>query len=104
MDIHREQVRGVEVRVERGAVGSFEVNPPAMLADRIRDQRADLVDAPATYDGVATKARVAARVAYLDRVLERLDEQAVEQGNAGADSTSRWQSAEAGPSRNFRRG
>jgi len=66
MDI-REQVRGVEVRVERGAVGSFEVNPPAMLADRIRDQRADLVDAPATYDGVATKARVAARVAYRPR-------------------------------------
>jgi len=83
MDI-REQVRGVEVRVERGAVGSFEVNPPAMLADRIRDQRADLVDAPATYDGVATKARVAARVAYLDRVLERLDEQAVERGERGS--------------------
>ncbi|MCU4801069.1 hypothetical protein OB920_11880 [Halobacteria archaeon HArc-gm2] len=80
----RERVRDVEVRVERGAVGSFEVNPPAMLADRIRGQRAAFVDAPATYDGVATKARIAARVAYLDRVLERLDEQAAERRNRGS--------------------
>lgn len=71
----RERVRNVSVPVERGAMGTG-ANPPAELAATLRDRRAELVDAPARYDGVADRARVAARAAYVDRTVARLEEQA----------------------------
>ncbi len=81
----RERVRDVAVTVERGKVGTFGVNPPSMLADRLRERRTDLVDAPATYGSAADRARVAARVAYFDRVVTLLDERAAARQDRGAN-------------------
>jgi len=53
-----------EASMEDAAVG--EAEPYADLADAIRDRRAELVDAPVTYDGAADRAGTAARTAYLD--------------------------------------
>ncbi|WP_157572833.1 DUF7286 family protein [Halogranum rubrum] len=75
----RSHVRNVSVDVEARAVATGQVNPPALLAERLRERRAALVDAPTTYDGVADRARVAARAAYLDRVVTRLEERAATQ-------------------------
>ncbi|MWG35424.1 DUF7286 family protein [Halomarina oriensis] len=70
------EVRTVSVTLSQADVGTYAVSPPARLAARIRAKRATLLDAPATYDGVAGKARVAARRAYLDAVLAELDTRA----------------------------
>lgn len=72
----RERVRGVSVTVEKGAVGSFQRNPPAALADEVAAEHERLLDAPGTYRSTATKARIAARAAYLDRVESRLRDRA----------------------------
>ncbi|PSP86199.1 hypothetical protein BRC83_01565 [Halobacteriales archaeon QS_1_68_17] len=74
----RERVRAVSTRVRRGEVGTFEATPAATLATKLRERRASLVDAPATYGAVADKARAAVRAAYLDLVLARLDRRAGE--------------------------
>lgn len=73
--LHR-RVRNLSVAVERGAVGTFRVNPPAELAERVRERRDELLGAPVIYPGVPSKARVAARAAYLDRVLVELERRA----------------------------
>ncbi|WP_135851652.1 DUF7286 family protein [Halorussus salinus] len=84
----RERVRNLSVTVARNrAVGGEP--PTADLARAVRSQRADLLDAPARYDGVADRARVAARAAYLGRLLGRLDARAeresqTRQGLSGA--------------------
>lgn len=68
----RRRVRNVSVTAQGGELATGRVNPPAMLAERLKRRRTALVDAPETYDGVADRARVAARVAYLDRVVSNL--------------------------------
>jgi hypothetical protein len=94
------RVRNVSVTVTRGAVASGRANPPALLAAQLRDRRAAILDAPDRYDGVADRARVAARAAYLDAVLHRLDARAERHrattsavdeamSDAGAGSTDR---------------
>jgi hypothetical protein len=70
------RVRNVSTNVSGTAIGTMRVNPAAELAAELRANRAELVDAPATYDGVADRARVAARARYLDAVLDRLDARA----------------------------
>ncbi|KAB1197024.1 MULTISPECIES: hypothetical protein [Haloferax] len=60
------------------AVAGGSVNPAAELAADLRTDRAELVGAPASYDGVADRARVAVRAAYLDRVVAELDERAAQ--------------------------
>jgi hypothetical protein len=73
----RNRLANVSVTVRRGAVASTSANPPARLADRLRDRRRELLSAPAgRYDGAADVARTAARAAYLDRVVARLDARA----------------------------
>ncbi|MFC7098455.1 DUF7286 family protein [Halobaculum marinum] len=72
----RERVRNVSVTVSRDAVAAGEANAPARLAAALRHRRANLVDAPETYDGVADRARVAARAAYVDAVIRALEERA----------------------------
>jgi len=74
----RAEVANVTVSVPRSAVASGDANAPAMLAETLRERRRELLDAPATYDGAADRARVAARAAYLDRVLAELDARAAE--------------------------
>lgn len=70
------RVRDISTTVPRGEVGTYASSPAARLADRLRSRRAVLVDAPATYDGVADKARVEARHAYVDAVIAELDRRA----------------------------
>ena len=72
----RERVRNVSVRPNRSAVGSFQVNPAQRLREKLRQRRSELIDAPETYDSAAARARVAARVEFLDAVDRRLAEQA----------------------------
>jgi hypothetical protein len=71
----RERVRNVSVAASPdSALGG---RPPAAeLARTLRANREEFVAIPETYDGVADRARVAARVAYFDRVLARLDARA----------------------------
>ena len=100
----RRTVRNTSVSLSRGKVGTHQVNPPAKLADRLRERRAALVDAPDTYDGVPGKARAAVRGVYLHRVIERLERQADQReqrenalanalDDAGAPSLSKLQSS-----------
>ena len=72
----RASVRNTTVTVERGRVGTFEVNPPRELRERVTQRRAALADVPDTYDSAARKARVAARLTYLNAVVAELDAQA----------------------------
>ncbi|HMB49968.1 MAG TPA: hypothetical protein VKM69_04850 [Natronoarchaeum rubrum] len=71
----REATRDVTVTVDRGRLATG-ATPAAKLAAKIRERR----DAEATrrrgYDSVADKARVAARIAYLERLAGDLDETA----------------------------
>jgi len=80
----RDRIRNVNVTVPSERVASGTANPPARLADRLRERRGKLLAAPASYNGVADRTRVAARVAYLDRVLARLDERANRTERAGS--------------------
>ena len=72
----REQVRNISVEVAASDAATGRDNGAARLAAAVRDRRPELVDAPREYDGVADRTRVTARVAYLDRVLARLDDRA----------------------------
>ncbi|PSQ45970.1 hypothetical protein BRD17_00440 [Halobacteriales archaeon SW_7_68_16] len=71
----RERVRNVSVTVQRGRMGT-DVNAAARLAERLRSRRGTLVDAPPSYRNVADRARVAARSAYIHRLLGTLDRRA----------------------------
>lgn len=68
----RRRVANVSVTASRGDVATFGVNPPAKLRERLRTRRGELLDRPAEYHGVADRARVAARAAYLRRVSKLL--------------------------------
>jgi len=72
----RERVRNVSVAVSRTATVADGRPPAAALAGELRSRRAALIDAPDRYDGAADRARVAARAAYLDRAIARLDARA----------------------------
>jgi len=72
----RERVRNVSVPVSRTATVADGRPPAAALAAELRLRRAALIDAPDRYDGAADRARVAARAAYLDRTIARLDARA----------------------------
>jgi hypothetical protein len=72
----RERVRNISVAVAASDAATGGDNGAAGLAAAVRDRRAELVDPPREYDGVADRTRVAARAAYVDRVLARLDARA----------------------------
>lgn len=72
----RERVREASVSVARGRMGTYEATPAATLAARLRERRAELVDAPDTYDSVAAKARAAVRGRYLSLVIDRVERRA----------------------------
>jgi ribosomal protein S9 len=72
----RRTVANVSVNVSRERVAAGEANPAALLAERLQERRTALVDAPGQYDGAADRARVAARNAYLDRVIAALQQRA----------------------------
>ncbi|WP_276271139.1 DUF7286 family protein [Haloarcula litorea] len=99
----REEVRSTNVTVERGAVGTFETNPARRLRERVASRRAALVDAPETYASTAQKARVAARVAYLDAVERRLAARARQRSEAGAAVDDRLRDRTGGSLADLRR-
>jgi len=68
----RERVRDVSFTTTRGKIGSFQVNPPARLRERLADRRAQLLDAPDRYSDLARRARVGVRAAYVEAVDDRL--------------------------------
>ena len=72
----RERIRNISVTVAASDAATGGDNGAARLAAAVRDRRAELVDAPPAYHGVADRTRVAARAAYIDRVLARLDARA----------------------------
>jgi hypothetical protein len=72
----RERVRTLSVNVSSDDVASGRANPQAALADLVEERRSALIDAPDAYDGVADRARVAARAAYLDAVVRQLERNA----------------------------
>ncbi|MFB6122683.1 MAG: hypothetical protein ABEJ78_04430 [Haloferacaceae archaeon] len=72
----RDTVRNVSTNVSAGDAATMQANPAATLAARLRDRRSELLAAPHRYDGVATRARIAARAAYLDRTIRALDRRA----------------------------
>ncbi|WP_227355313.1 DUF7286 family protein [Haladaptatus salinisoli] len=72
----RSRIRNLSVTVSRGDVATGRVNPATELARKLRVRRSDFVGAPAAYDGAAERARYAVRAAYVDSVLERLDDRA----------------------------
>ena len=80
----RERVRNVSVNISRADVAAGEANAAGALAAKLSDRRSSLVAAPASYDGVADRARVAARAAYLDRVIARLEARARTAGDRNA--------------------
>ena len=77
----RRRVANISMTTSRANISTFGVNPPKRLRAKLEARRATLVDRPGTYDGVADRARVAARVRYLDRVSSRL----ASRGRARAD-------------------
>jgi hypothetical protein len=77
----RERLRNISVTVAASDAATGGDNGAARLAATVRDRRAELVDAPREYDGVADRTRVAARAAYVDRVLARLDARAGRTGD-----------------------
>jgi hypothetical protein len=71
----RERVRNLSVVAPPDS--TLDGRPPAAeLAQTLRENREEFVDAPETYDGVADRARAAARAAYVDRVAAHLDARA----------------------------
>lgn len=80
----RERLRTTGVRVERGRIATGAAAPEASLARTVDDRRAAFVDAPASYDGVADRARVAVRAVYVDAVREELRRRADREAETGA--------------------
>lgn len=70
----RERVRNISVSVSKGALATMQVNPASRLVAELDDRRAEMRAVPSRYDGVATRAQVAARTAFLKRVRARLQE------------------------------
>ena len=91
-------VREVETAqsMEDASVG--EAEPYADLAETLRDRRGELVDAPRTYDGATDRARVAARVAYVDAVINELETTAADRDTATDEFLDRVNDAFDGPS------
>jgi len=99
----RERVRDITVTTDRGAVGTFRTNPAERLQRKLRQRRSELVDAPATYDSAADRARVAARVEFLDAVARRLGGHAGNQSSVESGITDKLEGISGGSLTGLRR-
>lgn len=72
----REEARNVSMETTQGDIATFQSNPPAVLAAKLRDRRAELIDAPERYSNVPERARVAARTEYVDRLIREFETRA----------------------------
>ena len=100
----RGEVRTENVTVERGEVGSFEAEPASRLRARLDDRRVRLVDAPDRYDSAAHRARVAARIDYLDAVDARLAARAEQRRRSKSAVSEQLSERTGGSLRDLRRG
>ncbi|SNZ12951.1 hypothetical protein SAMN06269185_1993 [Natronoarchaeum philippinense] len=84
----RETARDISVTVDRGRLATG-VNPAAELEAKLRARRNAETDRYQSYESVADKARAAARVAYLNRLVDDLDAAAedVEATQNGVESS-----------------
>ena len=83
----RTRVANLSVRTTRGRLATFRARPARRLADRVASRRADLAAVPTGYGSLAHRARVGARLAFLDRVEARLRTRAREaSGRAPAEA------------------
>lgn len=69
----REKLRSIQTRADRTFVVTDE-DPAGELRSRVRSERDDYVDAQRRYADLEQRAAVAARAAYVERVLDRLDD------------------------------
>ncbi|RLM67435.1 hypothetical protein DVK05_11970 [Halorubrum sp. Atlit-8R] len=92
-----ERVRGVETEASMTDAAVGESTPYRDLAAAVRDRRERLRDAPARYDGAVDRARVAARVAYLDAVVAELESAAEDREAATEGVLDRVNDAFGGP-------
>lgn len=90
-------VRDIETSTSMEAAAVGEAEPYADLADMVRDRRSDLIDAPGTYDGTVDRARTAARVAFVDAVVEELESAATDREAATTGFFDRVNGAFDGP-------
>jgi len=81
----RERARNVSMETTHGDIATFRSNPPAVLAAKLRDRRAELVAAPERYAHVPERARVAARAEYVDRLIAEFETRAANR----TDNTAR---------------
>lgn len=72
----RERVRDIAVSTDRAELATMSVNPARRLADKLRQERQDLLALPSEYQSVADRARYNARRAYLRDVVDRLERRA----------------------------
>jgi len=89
----RETVRDLNTTVERGSVGTFETNPAERLDQLLEERRDELVAAPETYNSTAQRARIAARIDYLDAVSARLTNQSESHSAAETNLSTRLRNA-----------
>jgi len=100
----RETVREITTTVERGAVGTFETDPAEQLDQRLAERRARLLSVPGTYNSTAERARVAARIDYLDAVSERLTAQSENHSAIESNLSSQLGELSGGSLTELRRG
>jgi len=70
------ETANVTIAVDPRDLGSFGVNPGARLEAKLREREHAFVQVGERYDGVADRARVAARSTYLDLVIDGLERRA----------------------------
>ncbi len=99
----RERVRDITITADRGDVGTFRTNPSQRLRKQIRQRRSELVNAPETYDSAADRARVAARVEFLDALDHQLSGAADSHSDIQSDISDRLGSLPLNSLAEFRR-
>ena len=92
-----ERVRDLTTEASMADAAVGDSTPYRDLAAAVRDRRDALRDAPSRYDGVIDRARVAARVAYLDAVTEELEAAAEDRETASDGVLDRVSDAFGGP-------
>ena len=98
LDDLRREVRTVETELTMETMAAGDANPYGELAETLRDRRAELVDAPDTYDGSVDRARIAVRVSYLDAVIAELEAAAADETAATDGFIEQVEDAFGGPS------
>ncbi|WP_209545930.1 DUF7286 family protein [Halorubrum trapanicum] len=92
-----ERVRDLNTEASMADAAVGESTPYRDLAATVRDRRDALRDAPSRYDGAVDRGRVAARVAYLDAVIEELESAADDKEAATDGVLDRVNDAFGGP-------